>query len=211
MTYLKQPAVPNFPLSTKEWDFRYHDQFLNVLRLYLVRSNNSSSSLLGTNGGQYLGFPYGSFCDTTDQIAANTTTAYPVTLNTTNSAQTVSIVSSSRITFAVSGIYNIQFSLQLVNTTNSSQDIDVWFRKNGTDIANSNSRFGLAPRKGIGDPYHTVGSLNFIESVVGGDYIQLLWKTSHVDAYMEHYSAPSSPTRPAIPSAIVTATFVSTE
>ena len=30
-------AAPNLPLSPKEWDARYHDQFSNVLRLYFNR------------------------------------------------------------------------------------------------------------------------------------------------------------------------------
>ncbi len=41
------------------------------------------------------------------------------------------------------GIYNLQFSAQLVNTDVQIHDIDVWFRKNGTNIASSNSRYSV--------------------------------------------------------------------
>ena len=135
--------------------------------------------------------------------------AYPITLNTTDISQGVSIASSSQLTFAKAGVYNIQFSVQMTNDTNASQDIDIWFRKNGVDIANSNSRFGLAPRKSAGDPYHIVGALNFLATVQALDYIELMWRTSNVSARIEHYAAGTSPTRPAVPSVILTATRVS--
>ena len=61
------------------------------------------------------GVPYGAFQDTTDQSAASTTTAYAITLNTTDFSNGVSVVSNSRITFATGGIYDIKFSIQFAN------------------------------------------------------------------------------------------------
>jgi len=58
-------------------------------------------------------------------------------------------------------------------------------------------------------------ALNFFVALLAGDYIELVWcsteayTTAGTGAYIEHYAAPSSPTRPAIPSVIVTATWVS--
>ena len=209
MRYLDSPQPPNLPYAPPEWSPQYQEQFNNVLRLYFNRLSNVTQNLLGPDGGQFLNIPFGAFYDTTDQTAASTTTAYPITINSTTLANNVSIVDSSKITFAVEGVYNIQFSIQLSNNDNATQDIDIWFSKNGTDIANSNSRFGLAPRKSAGDPYHVIGTVNFIESFLANDYVELYWRTSSTNAYIEYYSAPSSPTRPAIPSVILTATFVS--
>jgi hypothetical protein len=62
--------------------------------------------------------PYGAFQDTTDQTAANTTTAYAVTLDTTDYSNGVYVSNSSRLNVRNYGIYNIQFSIQLKNTTN---------------------------------------------------------------------------------------------
>jgi hypothetical protein len=64
---------------------------------------------------------YGQFYDTTDQIAASTTVAYPVKFNTTESSNGVSVVNNgsgdpTRITFAHNAVYNVQFSLQFKNT-----------------------------------------------------------------------------------------------
>ena len=209
MKYLDSPQPPNLPYAPQEWNPTYQEQLNNVLRLYFNRLSNVTKNLLGPEGGQSINMPFGSFYDTTDQTAASTTTAYAVTLNTTALSNNVSLVDGTKITFATDGVYNIQFSIQLSNNDNATQDIDIWFRKNGVDIDNSNSRFGLAPRKSAGDPYHVIASLNFVDSFVADDYVELYWRSSSTNAYIEYYSAPSSPTRPAIPSVILTATFVS--
>jgi hypothetical protein len=195
---------PVLPLPAPQYDVRQLNELNRVLRLYFSRFDNFV-------------LPYGAFYDTTDQTAASTTTAYPITLNSTSYSVGVGIDASntSRIYVNTAGTYNIQFSAQLVNYSNQSEDIDIWFRKNGTNIADSNTRFGLASRKGPSDPYHTVAALNFFVALLAGDYVELVWcsteayTTAGTGAYLEHYAAPSSPTRPAIPSVIVTATWVS--
>ena len=209
MIKLDNPAPPNLPLAPSVYDQTYFESLTNTLRLYFNRIENVTRNLLGPEGGTYLNLPYGAFYDTTDQTAASTTTAYAITLNSTTISNGVSVENNSQITFAYEGVYNIQFSVQLANDDNATQDIDIWFRKNGVDISNSNSRFGLAPRKSAGDPYHVIGSLNFVDSFTENDYVELYWRTSNTSAYIESYTAPSSPTRPAIPSVILTATFVS--
>ena len=153
--------------------------------------------------------PYGAFQDSTDQVAANTTTAYAVTFNTTDFANGVTVASNSRITVADAGIWNLQFSIQFTNTTNTTQDVDVWFRVNGTNVANSNSRFGFAPRKAVGDPYHTIAAINYFVSLNATDYVEIMWRPTDVGVTIEQYAAGTSPTRPAVPSAIVTMSFVS--
>lgn len=209
MRYLESPQPPNLPYAPQEWNPQYQEQLNNVLRLYFNRLSNVTKNLLGPDGGQFINIPFGSFYDTTDQTAVSTTASYPITINTTSLSNEVSIENNSQITFATEGVYNIQFSIQLSNNDNDTQDIDIWFVKNGVDIANSNSRFGLAPRKSTGDPYHVIGTVNFIESFSANEYVELYWRTSSTNAYIEYYSAPSTPTRPAIPSVILTATFVS--
>ena len=153
--------------------------------------------------------PHGAFQDSTDQVAANTTTAYAVTFNTTDFANGVTMASGSRITVADAGIWNLQLSIQLKNTTNDGQDVDIWFRKNGTNIANSNSRFHLVARKGTGDPSHIIAALNFFVSMNSNDYIEIMWRTENTGVNIEHFGTSTSPTRPAVPSVIATMSFVS--
>ena len=209
MTFLKQAAVPNLPLAPREYESGYQEQLNNVLRLYFNQLNTNLRILLGADGGQHLQLPYGNFYNTTDQSAASTTTAYAITLNSSSLSNGVSVQNSSQITVTQSGIYNVQFSVQLSNDDNAPQDIDIWFRVNGTDVDQSNTRFGLSQRKGVGDPYHTVGTVNLLLDLVANDYVQLMWRSSNTSARIEAYSAGTSPTRPAIPSVIVTVTFVS--
>ena len=206
---LEIPAVPSLGTSGIVYSENVQNQNNGLLRLFFTKLVNSVQSVIGPRGGKYLNNPYGAFQDSTDQVAASTTVAYPVTFNTTDFSNGVTIVSNSRITVADDGIWNLQFSLQFTNTTNASQDVDVWFRVNGTNIANSNSRYGLAPRKGAGDPFHVIMALNYFASLNATDYIEIMWRTSDTGVSIEQYAAGTSPTRPAIPSAIATMSFVS--
>lgn len=152
--------------------------------------------------------PYGAFQDSTDQTAANTTTAYAVTLNTTDYSNGVYLSNSSRLNVRNYGVYNIQFSIQLKNTTNDSQDTDIWFRKNGTDIAGSNSRFSMPARKSTGDPSHLIAAMNYFLEMNAGDYVEIMWRVTDVGVSIEQYPTSTSPTRPSIPSAIITLNYV---
>jgi hypothetical protein len=152
--------------------------------------------------------PYGAFQDSTDQTAANTTTAYAITLNTTDYSNGIYVSNSSRINVRNYGIYNLQFSIQFKNTTNDAQDVDIWFRKNGTNIAASNSRFSLPARKSSGDPSHLIAALNFFLELQANDYVEIMWRVTDTGVSIEHFGTSTSPTRPAVPSAIVTMTYI---
>ena len=152
--------------------------------------------------------PYGAFQDSTDQTAANTTTAYAVTFNTTDYSNGVYLSNSSRLNVRNYGVYNIQFSIQFKNTTNDAQDVDIWFRKNGTNIDGSNSRFSLPARRSSGDPSHLIAALNYFLEMTAGDYVEIMWRVTDVGVSIEHYPTSTSPTRPAVPSAIVTLNYV---
>lgn len=203
------PAQPNIGNPGEVYDRLYFSQTFSNIGNYSTRITNALGALFGPRGGKYLNVPYGAFQDSTDQVAANTTTAYAITFDTTDFSNGVTLSNSSRLNVSQSGIYNVQFSIQFTNTTNASQDVDVWFRKNGTNADKSNSRFGFAPRKGVGDPFHTIAAMNFFLSLNANDYVEIMWRTTDVGVSIEQYAAGTSPTRPSIPSAIVTLSFVS--
>jgi hypothetical protein len=152
--------------------------------------------------------PYGAFQDSTDQTAANTTTAYAVTFNTTDYSNGVYVSDSSRLNVRNYGIYNIQFSFQFKNTSNDGQDVDIWFRKNGTDVAASNSKFYLPPRKSAGDPSHLIAAMNYVLEMNANDYVQVMWRVSDTGVSLEQYPTDTSPTRPATPSTIITVSYL---
>lgn len=206
---LETPAPPDLPSPGAVYDERLTAQTHRGLLVYFRKLTNILSTVLGPRGGKYLNVPYGAFQDSTDQTAANTTTAYAITFDTTDYANGITLSNTSRLNVSQGGLYNVQFSIQFKNTTNDTQDAEVWFRKNGTDIANSGSRFGLAPRKSSGDPSHMIGALNYFVDLAESDYIQLMWRPSDVGVSIEHFAAGTSPTRPAIPSVIATVSFVS--
>ena len=152
--------------------------------------------------------PYGAFQDSTDQTAASTTADYAVTFNTTDFANGISVVSNSRLTVKSYGIYNVQFSFQFTNTDSQIQDIDIWFKKNGTNIDNSNSRFSI-PNSHGGTDGHLIAALNFWIELNANDYFELMWSTTSTAVSIEQIPTQTSPTRPATPSAILTVNFAS--
>lgn len=203
------PAQPNLGSPAPAYDQGFFGTSFGGLNVYFTKLTAIFSALLGPRGGKFINAPYGAFQDGTDQTAANTTTAYAVTFDTTDFSNGVTLSDSSRLNVSQSGIYNLQFSIQFKNTTNDTQDVDVWFRKNGTNIDKSNSRFGMPPRKSSGDPSHVIASLNFFVNLAANDYIEIMWRPSDVGVSIEHYTTSSSPTRPAVPSVIATLSFVS--
>lgn len=140
------------------------------------------------------------------------TGTYQVNNSQTVSSTTITGNRDSKFTFAYPGIYNVQFSFQFVNTDSQIHDVDVWFRQNGTDIANSNSQFSVPNKHGAIDG-HLIASLNFFAEVAADDYIEIMWHTYNTATTIQAIAAvPASGTTPAIPatpSVIVTATFVS--
>jgi hypothetical protein len=206
---LEVPSIPSLGFAPEVYARRYVSEVNGALNGYFRNLISTLGALFGIRGGKFLNNPHGAFQDSTDQVAANTTTAYPITFNTTDFSNGVTIASGSRITVADSGIWNLQFSIQFTNTTNTTQDVDIWFRVNGTNSANSNSRFGFAPRKAAGDPYHTIAAMNYFLSLNATDYVEIMWRPTDIGVQIEQYAAGTSPTRPAVPSAIATISFVS--
>lgn len=143
---------------------------------------------------------YGSFSyNNGNQTAASANTPYAVAYNTTDIASGHSISNDTRIVAAVSGLYNYQFSLQLVSTNASTKDIWIWARKSGTDIPNSATRVTIS-----GAGTYLVPSWNFIVSMNANQYFELMWAVSDTSVSI---TSPSATTFcPAIPGVILTVT-----
>jgi hypothetical protein len=154
-------------------------------------------------------FPYGSFSSSDDQAIASTTTAYAMTYNTTDFSDGVTLSNNSRLVAGFSGIYNLQFSAQLNNVNVQIQDASIWFRKNGTDIANSNSDFSVPNSHGGADG-RLIAALNIYVDLQKDQYVEIMWSATSTDVSLQHIATRSSPTRPATPSVIATMHYVST-
>ena len=155
----------------------------------------------------YHGCPgyWGSFWDGTSQVAALANTAYAIKLRQTDaSSRGIRIISNERITFDHAGIYSITFSIQFSNTDNSIHDTNIWLRKNGVDLPASDSRFSVIARHGSVDG-NVIGCVNFALGVTTNDYLELMWATSNVAAYIHAEAAQTSPfAHPSIPGIICT-------
>lgn len=143
---------------------------------------------------------YGSFYDTTTQTAALANTAYAMTFNTTDLSAGVYIGSpTSRVYVDRPGVYNIQFSAQLDNTSGGDHLVWIWLRVNGTDVANTASEVRLK-----GNDAELVAAWNFLYNFKADDYFQLMWAVENTGVRIKAVAA-TAPV-PAIPSVILTVT-----
>jgi hypothetical protein len=145
---------------------------------------------------------YGSFSDTTTQVAASIDVAYGMVFNTTDSSNGVSIGSpTSRLVADFQGVYNVQFSAQLDKTSGGAGNIYIWLRKNGTNVPNTATTIAIQ-----GTAARTVAAWNFIIQLESTHYVELMWATD--DTSVRILAASATSVWPAIPSVIATLTQV---
>ena len=150
---------------------------------------------------------YASFydADTADQTGS-TTAATAVEIATAAVAGAgITVASNTRITFAAAGTYRINASLQFNNSSGADRFVDVWFSKNGTNIANSNGRVAV-PKTGDGGTY--LLAYEIFETVTAGQYIEIYWYPENVAVTLHYRAAVAAspgvtPAIPATPPAIV--------
>lgn len=166
----------------------------------------TAGGLIINNTTQFAGY-YGSFFSSTTQ-STSINTATLLYCESTADANGVSMElgtsnKKSRMTFANAGTYNIQFSAQAYHRGGggSGSTVNIWFRLNGTNIANSDTRLTIASSS----PYQ-VAAWNFIVSVTAGQYVEMVFSTDNANFdFLAEPSATSPVVHPAIPSIIMTA------
>ena len=155
--------------------------------------------------------PYGMFMSDQDQANASITGENLVTYNVPVLTTGVTVESNSRLKFACSGQYLITFTLMFTNRGNAAQEIEVWAKNTGTNYPLSNTRIDIAARKSESVRSHAVATITGIFTVNNPvtEYLEIAWWASSLDVLLEYYPAGTSPTRPEIPSVILTANLVS--
>lgn len=151
---------------------------------------------------------YGAWQDNNTQTAPSSNVGVEMIFRTKDLSNGVSVVTNgtnlTRITFANTGIYNLQFSSQFQNSSNTDEDVTIWLRLNGTDVAGS-SGFVSVPSKHGSVVGHMITSWNYLLDVVAGQYYELIWSTTdHINVAMQYYAAGSPP--PSTASVILTVT-----
>jgi hypothetical protein len=176
----------------------YDDKFLQW------NSTTNEAEFVTINSGNIVGIVtgyYGSFYDTTTQNAVGINTYQPFTINTTDISNQVSIANSSHIVIANSGIYNIQFSLQIDKSQGSLAHVYIWLKKNGVDVPNSAGEIAVQ-----GTAAEAIAAWNYVVSASANDYYELMW--SSTDIHVEIKARTVNGVVPAIPSIILTVVSV---
>ncbi len=148
------------------------------------------------DGGQKY---YLSAYDTTDQANAGATSVNKMTYNVTDINNGISIVDNSKITISKAGIYNLQFSAQVFKTSGGSSKIEIWLCKNGQNVSNSGGEMLIS-----GNSSGEIATWNYLLSASANDYYELCWSSSDTAMKLDYTAAQSNPSRPEIPSVILT-------
>jgi len=146
-----------------------------------------------------------------DQSNASITGENLVTFSSTPVANGITYTNNSRIKVPCAGQYLVTFTLQVANHDSAAAEFEVWAKDTGVNLALSNRRFDIPARKSGSIWSHIVPAVTGIFTINDptNQYLEIAWWSDNLDVYLEHYAAGVSPTRPAIPSVILTINFVS--
>ena len=210
-TQLDNPQPPRLPDHPPAYSSGVMMTFNNVLRLYFNRLANLLNALVGPNGGVYIQNPHAMLMSDQDQTNASITGANQLSFNQPIITQGIRVENTDEIYFDQPGQYLVTFRLQVSNRGNAVQEFEVWAGYNGSNYPLSNTRFDVPARKSVSIYGHTVPVITGIFTVTNPDteYLTIKWWADSTDVFLEHYAAGTSPTRPEIPSVIMTINFVS--
>ena len=146
-------------------------------QVLIADSTTSTGLKWGSNTAPTPTGYYGAFQDNATQSAPASNVGVAMIFGTVDLSNGVTVVTNgtnlTRITFANTGVYNIQFSSQFQNTDTSEQDVTIWLRLNGVDIPGT-AGFVSVQNKHGGTNGHNIVSWNYLLNVVGGDYYELI-------------------------------------
>jgi len=138
---------------------------------------------------------YGEFTKTTDQTPASTNTAYALTFDNTEIAEGISIGSpASRIVVVQSGLYQFDATVQIGSSSSSPKTVWLWFRKNGTDVANSARLVTININNG-----YTAVSMSEFFSLAANDRIEIMFAANDTAITVDNVAATAfAPAAPAV-------------
>lgn len=201
MASLIPPYNPNLPQAQDGYSRPTQEQLNSVLRLYFTQLNNAFRAVLGESGGQYIDCPNGLFFSVVNHTLAAINTGYALNFENTYLSNGVSRTDTTRITCAISGVYNFQFSGQLESTNSSAKTVYVWLRRDGVDIGYSTHAYTIS---GSGTSLEV--GWNFDIDMTAGQYMEIVWAGTNTNVSMSAVAATAP--HPGIPSAVIAVNFV---
>ena len=198
---VQPPALPIPPAGPLK---QYLDNLNNILRLFFNLVSNAVNSVFGDLGGRFLDVPNALYFSTVDQPIAVVDTAQVITFNQTylESGFDLNGSSNSQITATYGGVYNFQFTTQIVSGSASSKTIYLWISRNGTDLGYTAKDVVLSGSADVNE-----ATWNFNLDLAAGEYVEMKWSSDSMDASLNSEAATSP--HPGVASAVVTINFIS--
>jgi hypothetical protein len=151
----------------------------------------------------------------TAQVSGTTGGVGVYTVDTSQEVGSITITGTraSKIQFDFSGQYLVTMRFQISNQDNTTGEFEIWAKNSGVNYPLSNTRTDLLARKSATLWSHVVPTITGIFTVNDPttEYLEMAWWSDLTGAFLEYYPANTTPTRPAIPSVILTAAFISAE
>ena len=167
-----------------------------------IHTNETIQQQIDTiNAGLQATGYWGSFWSTVTQTNAGATSVNLMTVNNSdpNNNDVVIGATSSQIKVLNFGAYNIQFLAQFDKTDAGIDEFDVWLRVNGANLADTTGKVQITENNGV-----ALAAWNYMLELNANDYIEFAWFSPDVDMRLRYEPSQINPTRPAIPSVIIT-------
>ena len=201
---VQKVQTPALPIPRPGPLKHYLDDLNNILRLFFNLLSNAVNNVFGELGGRFIDVPNALYFSTVDQPIAAVDTAQVVTFNQTylQSGFTINGASNSQITATYGGVYNFQFTTQIVSNSASSKTVYLWISRNGTDLGYTAKDVILQGSSDVNE-----ATWNFNLDLAAGEYVEMKWSSDDIDASLNS-ETPASP-HPGVASAVVTINFIS--
>lgn len=195
---------PALPIPKETPLKQYLDDLNNILRLFFNLVANAVNNVFGELGGRFIDVPNALYFSTVDQPIAVVDTAQAVTFNQTylESGFSINGASNSQITAVYGGVYNFQFTTQIVSGSASSKTVYLWISRNGTDLGYTAKDVVLSGSADVNE-----ATWNFNLDLAAGEYVEMKWSSDDIDASLNSEAATSP--HPGVASAVVTINFIS--
>lgn len=168
----------------------------------LKTTGSNGTVVVATPGTDYTPTAYLSAYHTASLLVTAINAPCTMSYSTVDFSQGITISGSysDKIKVTNGGIYNLQFSAATTKTTGTTATVDIWLRKNGSNLSNTNTVVTLPG--GAND--FAIPAWNFFVSASAGDYFQLMFASPTTNPYISYSASGSTGVAVAVPSVILT-------